>query len=193
MFKKYTSLENTYRGEFLERIKGHGFWDETYVVQEKVHGANLSFWTTNGEDFTTAKRSGNLEEDEVFYNHHMVLDSIQPKLKMIWTDIQKDFKDVSQMTIFGEILGGDYPHPEVEVNRKAQIVQKGIFYGPSNYFYGFDILINREQYLDVEQVNYYFEKHQVLHAETSNLKVITLACFFKVFTISVLVVYYSIF
>ena len=40
MFRKYNSIENTYREEFLERIKSHGFWNDEFVVQEKVHGAN---------------------------------------------------------------------------------------------------------------------------------------------------------
>lgn len=43
MFKKYNSIENTYRQEFLDKIKGHGFWEDEFVVQEKVHGANLSY------------------------------------------------------------------------------------------------------------------------------------------------------
>jgi len=166
MFKKYASLENTYRSEFLERIKNHGLWNETYVVQEKVHGANLSFWTVDGDCFVGAKRSGDIEPNENFYNHHIVLESIKPILKRIWLDIKADFIDVNQMTIFGEILGGDYPHAQVEVNKKAQKVQKGIYYGPNNYFYGFDILLNTDTYLDVEKANSYFEKHKLLHAKT---------------------------
>ena len=51
MFKKYTSIENIYREEFLDRIKSHGFWDDDFIVQEKAHGSNLSYWTTNGRDF----------------------------------------------------------------------------------------------------------------------------------------------
>ena len=43
MFKKYHSIENSYRTEFINRIKGHMFWNETFIVQEKAHGANLSF------------------------------------------------------------------------------------------------------------------------------------------------------
>ena len=69
MFKKYTSIENTYRTEFLDRIKGHHMWEKRYVIQEKVHGSNLSFWTVNGEQFHTAKRTEGLDIDEKFYNH----------------------------------------------------------------------------------------------------------------------------
>ena len=166
MFKKYTSIENTYRDEFLDRIKGHGFWDDEFIVQEKVHGANLSYWTTNGEDFFSAKRTDQIAKDEKFYNHDSILKGIKPKLKSIWLDLKKEIKDLEQLTIFGEIIGGDYPHKEVDSNKKAIMVQKGIFYSPKNHFYAFDILINSELYLDVDTSNELFEKQNLLHAKT---------------------------
>ena len=55
-FKKYNSIENSYQIEFLNEIKEQGFNDLEYVVQEKVHGANLSF-ITNGKDIISAKRT----------------------------------------------------------------------------------------------------------------------------------------
>lgn len=166
MFKKYTSIENTYREEFLDRIKGHGFWEDEFVVQEKVHGANLSYWTTNGEDFHSAKRTAELLPDERFYNHQLILEEIKPKLQNIWLDLKNDLEDLNQLTIFGEIIGGDYPHEDVKKDKKAIMVQKGIFYSPHNHFYAFDILVNLTTYLDVEVANRYFEKHDLLHAKT---------------------------
>lgn len=166
MFKKYTSIENTYREEFLDRIKGHGFWNEEFIVQEKVHGANLSYWTTDGEHFFSAKRTAQIESDEKFYNQELILKDIEPQLKNIWSDLKNEVADLKQLTIFGEIIGGDYPHPEVAVNRKSVMVQKGIYYSPNNHFYAFDILINKEQYLDVELANHHFSKQGLLHAKT---------------------------
>lgn len=166
MFNKYTSIENTYREEFLDRIKGHGFWDDEFVVQEKAHGANISYWTTNGVDFFAAKRTDQIEDDEKFFNHDLVLNEIKPQLKSIWSDLKSETNGLNQMTVFGEIIGGSYPHPEVQVDKKAILVQKGIYYGPKNYFYAFDILINSERYLDVEEANQFFERYDLLHAKT---------------------------
>ncbi|OJJ15040.1 RNA ligase, Rnl2 family [marine bacterium AO1-C] len=166
MFKKYTSIENTYRDEFLDRIKGHGFWEDEFIVQEKVHGANLSYWTTNGKDFFSAKRTAQLSNEEKFYNHDLILSEIQPKLESIWSDLTNEIEDLKQFTIFGEVIGGDYPHQAVEADRKAIMVQKGIFYSPKNHFYAFDILINSETYLDVEVANHYFDKQDLLYAKT---------------------------
>ena len=166
MFKKYTSIENTYRDEFLERIKGHGFWEDEFIVQEKVHGANLSYWTTDGEGFFSAKRTGPILADEKFYNHDSILKELKPKFKNIWLELKNTLGDLKQLSIFGEIIGGDYPHEDVEADKNAIMVQKGIFYSPENIFYAFDMLINSEQYLDVEFANELFEKHNLFHAKT---------------------------
>jgi len=166
MFKKYNSLENTYRNEFLERIKSHGFGEDEFVVQEKVHGVNISFWTTDGKTFFAGKRTGIIEKNEKFYNYEKVLDEIRPKLQLLWENITSGFPELKQLTVFGELFGGDYPHPQVEADKNAVLVQKGIFYSPKNHFYAFDILLNTEKYVDVNLANKYFESVNLLYAKT---------------------------
>ena len=166
MFKKYSSIENSYRKEFLEKIKEQGYWNETYVVQEKVHGSNLSFWTSDGIDFISAKRTGILTSDEIFYNYKQVLEDIKPNLQGIWKDLKADFPDLKEMAIFGEVFGGNYPHPEVVKDKTAVKVQKGVFYSPKNMFYAYDIMINGEKYLDVDYINKLFKKHGLVYAKT---------------------------
>lgn len=166
MFKKYTSIENTYREEFLDRIKGHFFGKDEFVVQEKAHGSNLSYWTRNGEDFHAAKRTGPLTEDEKFYNFQLILSEIKPQLQHIWNDLKQEIPDLEQLTFFGEVIGGTYPHPEVAKDKAAIRVQKGVFYSPKNHFFAFDLMINADRYLDIDVANNYFEKYQLLHAKT---------------------------
>jgi len=166
MFKKYNSIENTYREEFLERIKSHGFWNDEYVVQEKVHGANLSYWTTDGQIFHAAKRTTNLDPAERFYNFQTVLAKLQPKFENIWQQLKIDYPDLTQLTIFGELMGGAYPHPAVDKNKSAKKIQKGIHYSPNNDFFAFDMLLNRTDFLSVTKVNQLFEKEGLLHAKT---------------------------
>ncbi|MEL6655327.1 MAG: RNA ligase, Rnl2 family [Bacteroidota bacterium] len=166
MFKRYSSIENTYREEFLSRIKGHGFWREEYVVQEKAHGSNLSYWTNDGVNFRAGKRSGPLEEGEKFYNFAQILERITPKLQAIWTDLKRANESLEQLTVFGELIGGSYPHPEVARTKDAFKVQKGVFYTPDNLFYAFDILIDAQEFLDIETANQLFEKHGLLYAKT---------------------------
>ncbi|MCH2044302.1 MAG: RNA ligase, Rnl2 family [Saprospiraceae bacterium] len=166
MFKKYNSIENTYREEFLRRIQAAGFWREEYIVQEKVHGANLSYWTRDGEQFFAAKRTSQIGEEETFHNYDLILKELEPSFKNIWQDLKAKIENLEQLTIFGEIIGGDYPHPDIEPDKKAIVVQKGVYYSPSNRFYAFDIMVNTTTYLDVDMVNAYFEQENMLHAKT---------------------------
>lgn len=166
MFKKYNSIENTYREEFLNRIQSHGFWEDEYVVQEKVHGANLSYWTTDGLTFHAGKRTSKLSAEEKFYNFQTVLAELQPKLVNIWNAISITHPNLKQMTIFGELMGGSYPHSEVPRNPKAIKTQKGIFYSPNNEFFAFDILLNQADFLSVTTANRLFEHEGLLHAKT---------------------------
>lgn len=166
MFKKYNSIENSYRKEFLEKIKRHDVFDKTYVVQEKAHGSNLSFWTTDGMNFKAGKRSGPIGNDEKFYNYEMILDKSIQKFRGLFSSIKVDYPDITQMTIYGEVIGGNYPHKDVEKINDAIKVQKGILYAPSNEFFAFDICINSDQYLNADVVSRLFEQENLLYAKT---------------------------
>lgn len=163
-FNKFNSIENTYQKEFIASLYERGFADNDYVVQEKAHGANLSF-ITDGVNILCAKRNGLIEKDENFYNFHTVLSNYKSKCLELFKQLATDY-DLKKLTIFGELIGGGYPHKEVAVNKNAKLVQRGIYYSPNNDFYAFDILINGNEYLDVELANTLFKKHGFLHAKT---------------------------
>ena len=168
MFRKYNSIENSYRKTFLERIKGHGLWENEFVVQEKVHGSNLSYWTTDGIDFCAAKRTAALGNGEKFYNHELLLGELNTKFSQIWNTPKLKYPTIHQMTIFGEVIGGDYPHKDITANKKAIRVQKGIYYSPDNHFFAFDIMLNATTFLSVSEANFLFEKEGLLHAKKYN-------------------------
>lgn len=163
-FKKYNTIENSFQQKFISAIMKQGFGDLEYVVQEKVHGANLCF-ITDGQTILTARRNELILDDEIFYNSNLVLEKYQSKIFELFLDVSERFHAKS-VTVFGEIFGGGYPHPEVPVDPNAQLVQRGIYYCPSNDFYAFDILINGESYLYTETVNQLFEKHNFHYAKT---------------------------
>lgn len=166
MFRKYNSIENTYQKGFIEKIKAHEYDKYEYVVQEKAHGANMGFWTSDGIIFHPAKRSALIEAGEAFYNFQAVMTKILEKLRAIWKQLEHEIPDLTELTVYGELIGGDYPHPDVEKDPSATKVQKGIYYSPSNELYGFDILINNNRYLNTLQVENIFQKHGLLHAKT---------------------------
>ncbi len=136
-FEKFNSIENV-KTSILNKIDTL-FPSTTFVVQEKVHGANFSF-ITDGEYVRCGKRTSIIEEDEVFYNHNKLSHLHENVLKLSKLTKSQD------VIVYGEICGGNYPHKDVE-NQGTKAIQKGIFYSSKIQFFAFDIKINGE-YVD---------------------------------------------
>lgn len=164
-FKKYNSIENTYQKAIIDKIFIQGFDKETYIVQEKVHGSNFSFYT-DGKIVKIAKRTDFITEDEVFNNAHQVADKYREKVINLFNLMQATIENVSNIIIYGELFGGNYAHKAVKKIEGAARIQKGIDYCPDNDFYAFDIKINSTYYLSVKEANDWFEKTGFFYAKT---------------------------
>ena len=122
-FTKFPSLENTYRQKEIDKIVMMEIKDQ-WVVTEKVHGANFSFWVyknveTKEIDIKCAKRSGWIEEDEKFFNYKPVLEKYRPMLEKLRGDVLDNF------VIYGELFGGN--------------IQNGMCYSLEQDFVAFDM------------------------------------------------------
>ena len=121
-FTKFPSLENTYRQKEIDKIQSMMIQDK-WVVTEKVHGANFSFWVTKDDmgsvNIKCAKRSGWIEEDEKFFNYKSVLEKYRPMLEKLRGDVLDDF------VVYGELYGGN--------------IQNGMCYALDQDFIAFDI------------------------------------------------------
>lgn len=167
-FKKYSSIENSYNREFMERIMAEMPTDLEYVVQEKVHGANISF-LCDGQDIQFAKRTSVVSEDEKFYNYEELLDAYRERVLKLFANVKKRYSGVKSISVFGEMFGGLYPHEEVQRIGRLPLIQKGVFYTPTHEFYGFDIYIfdaQEAKYLSVTETNEIFEQEGFFYART---------------------------
>ena len=167
-FKKYSSIENSFSKEFMERVVAEMPTDLEYVVQEKVHGANTSF-LCDGESVRFAKRTSLLEQDEKFYDYAELLERYREKVVALTKEVMGKYSDTRSISIFGEMFGGTYPHKEVQPNRKMTAIQKGVCYTPGHEFYAFDIYVIGDgggRYLSVDEANELFEKHGFFYART---------------------------
>lgn len=122
-FNKFPSLENTYRQKEIDKIVMMEIKDQ-WVVTEKVHGANFSFWVyknveTKEIDIKCAKRSGWIEEGEKFFNYKSVLEKYRPMLEKLRGDVLDNF------VIYGELFGGN--------------IQSGMCYSLEQDFVAFDM------------------------------------------------------
>jgi Rnl2 family RNA ligase len=167
-FKKYNSVENTYDKDFLERVKLEGYGSLTYVVQEKVHGANCCFMT-NGKEIHFAKRTGLVESGEKFYNYEELLTRYEERVILLYSLVKEKYPGTESISVYGEMFGGKYPHPDVENDSRVMCIQKGIFYCPNHEFYGFDVYVHgmdTNRYLPVYELNKLVEESKFLYAKT---------------------------
>lgn len=144
-FEKYPKIENTYRRDFMSFITGEGKTDGTWIVTEKIHGANFSFWT-NGNVVRMAKRTCLIADTDNFYGSLKIWEELKGKIKDLFHFMHPVPKEVA---VFGEIFGGSYPHPKVAQDHQAKKVQSGIYYCPDNQFMIFDIKVDKD-FLDFD-------------------------------------------
>ncbi|MDR2585149.1 MAG: RNA ligase family protein, partial [Prevotellaceae bacterium] len=167
-FKKYSSIENTYDKDFLERVRLYCPPEQEFVVQEKVHGSNICL-VTDGSSVHFGKRSGFVEVDEKFFDYEELLDRYHSKVVLLFSMVKKEFPDLVSLTLFGEMFGGRYPHPDVKNNFKTINIQKGVFYCPYHEFYAFDMYValsDSSRFLSVDEANAFFELGGFFYAKT---------------------------
>ena len=141
-FKKFQSIENSYRQKEIQSIQIN-FPNEQFVVQEKIHGSNFSFWT-DGKVVKCAKRSAFIKDDESFFGYEALLDTYEKHILYLFEELRTDKylnEDLTELAIFGEIYGGTYPHPDVP-RQNVSKVQGGVYYSPDVNFIAFDIKAN---------------------------------------------------
>lgn len=78
------------------------------IISIAVHGANFSF-ITNGEEINCAKRTGFVEADEVFHNHHLVLENHREKILKVYAALKEKYPELYEVAIYGELFGGKQP------------------------------------------------------------------------------------
>lgn len=167
-FKKYSSIENHFNLEFMEKVVAEMPQDLEYVVQEKVHGANTSF-LCDGNELRFAKRTSMLADEEKFYEYPELLEVYKDKVLKLFARIKESHPEVVTISVFGEMFGGFYPHNAVKANRGLSHIQKGVCYTPEHEFYGFDIYLSdgeNGRFLSVDEVNELFESEGFFYAKT---------------------------
>ena len=167
-FKKYSSIENHFYKDYLDQVREQVPADMQWVVQEKVHGTNTSF-LCDGNDVKFAKRTSILGDDEKFYDYQEILEEYRDKVLSLYGRVCSQHKDVASISVFGELFGGAYPHPDVQRIGRLTLIQKGVFYTPSHEFYGFDIYAFTNDggyYLSVDEANALFEAEGFFYARS---------------------------
>lgn len=147
-FKKYNSIENTYRDKFIEiiRNKAPQLIYAQWSITEKIHGANVQI-CLEGDEIDIGKRTSFIEENEPFYNIETVLSPHFDNVRKLKHAIE-EIKGISidRLVVFGELFGGTYKHKDVDRVQNASVIQKGVQYCPQNDVIFFDIYIEYTNY-----------------------------------------------
>jgi Rnl2 family RNA ligase len=145
-FKKYSSIQNSYRDKFVDECLcaiTTGYCIDDFVVEEKAHGSNFSFYY-NGEELKTASRNEFLKNDgKSFHQSHLVKDRYTNAIKALCSLL--DCSENITIRVIGELIGGSYQHPNVEKVQNLRGVQKEVDYCPGHEFYAFDLFFLSEE------------------------------------------------
>lgn len=111
-----------------------------WVATEKVHGAHFAL-VCDGVEVRPAKRRELLGEDDL--DEFFGVSRIWPTLSVAaarCAAILRDGEEVADavVTLYGELAGGRYPHPDVPETEGAQPVQTGVWYAPGLFWLLFD-------------------------------------------------------
>lgn len=152
-FKKYSEIENTYREDFIAKVREAGFDDSekfTYACFTKIDGSNFSMILDENDEFHCAKRTSflTLEESAKFSRSNVVIEKMQmPELmKEIKAYIKNFYADKIYfiksenfiLHLYGELCGGMYRHKDVEPVKNAAKIQGRVSYHPDNIWICFD-------------------------------------------------------
>lgn len=123
-FNKFSSLENTYRQNLIDKVQYEGKDGGLWMATEKLHGANFSFWC-DGTEVKVASRTQFV--DGTFYNCQAVINKYQDCVMDLWRECSQGCREKIDVVVYGELFGGN--------------VQKEVEYGEKN-FNAFDVVIN---------------------------------------------------
>ena len=164
-FHAYDSISNKVGGP----APGSDDCTTLWVATHKIHGVNMSVTIhRDAAKVAYGRRTAYLKPDEKFHDFMDVLPHVAK-----WRNLLTSFPDTTAcVTVYGELFGGSYPHPDVKVSKKAAAikpVQRGVWYSPTRQFVAFDIRVEGEdgtgRYLDLPEAQAVFKAHGVPHVE----------------------------
>lgn len=124
--KTYTTIENYYNKDFIEKIKIN-FKDDIFIAQEKINGCNFSFqinYNSSNKDYNKIICSsrnqtiGILTDNDApkLFGTKDLLISKYDDLYKLKHNIYNFLSNISAMQIYGELFGGLYNHQLVKKN-----------------------------------------------------------------------------
>lgn len=106
-----------------------------WVALEKLHGGQLVV-AFDGDRAYVGKRKAWLGADEPFFGWQLLAAELAAGVRALAAAA-----GAKHLVLFGEIIGGSYPHPDVAPVPGLSPVQTGIWYTPALAWIAFDALV----------------------------------------------------
>ena len=135
-FKKYASIENSYREKHIQETLESTDYDMNLscVAQEKIHGANISFhFKRDNDNYKVASRNRILENGEQFYDVWNVINDnldLIALLQEVASDCFEQSYYIQEVHFYGELFGGG--------------IQKGVDYGKEKRILIYDVSLTSQ-------------------------------------------------
>lgn len=165
-FSSYEKMPNNFKKLNLKEEDFKELDKLSWVVTEKIHGANFSF-IYEGRTLKFGKRKEYLSWKDDFFGFQTIVKKYEENILEVFEELSSKIKGAKYI-IYGELFGGQYPHPDVPAIDELNAIQTGVYYSPKIEFCAFDIAIESEEekyYLDFEKAIGYFEKHGLFYAK----------------------------
>ena len=129
----YEKMRESAAGWQLDEADMRAVIKAPWAVTEKIHGANFVV-VTDGTDVRFGKRKALLAAGESFFGHAALAADLSVAALAIWRAV-----GAPKISIYGELFGGHYPHPEAPSSAGVQAIQTGVWYAPDVRYAVFDI------------------------------------------------------
>ncbi|GAA1981829.1 RNA ligase family protein [Catenulispora subtropica] len=125
--------------KMASRGKGDTPGAHEWVATEKVHGAHFAL-VCDATGVRPAKRRELLDEDDLdgFFGVSRIWPTVAVAAARCATTLRESAAEDAVVTLYGELAGGGYPHPDVPAVDGAQPVQTGVWYAPDLFWLLFD-------------------------------------------------------
>ncbi len=129
MFKKWPSIENSYRERFIYPFLGQypELADETFIITEKLHGSNIQIYFEPDKPYRVGSRNRFLSTGDKFYD---IWNTLKQYQEVIAHFEQRANESRCTYRLFGELFGGS--------------IQKGVKYQQEHRIAFFGLMIDDE-------------------------------------------------
>ncbi|MFC9619424.1 RNA ligase family protein [Streptomyces sp. NPDC056930] len=117
-----------------------------WIAVEKVHGAHFAV-VCDGTGVHPAKRRELLGDDALdgFFGVSRIWPVLSVAAARFASATRSAWGDAAVVTIYGELAGGCYPHPDVPAVAGVEPVQTGVWYAPGLHWLPFDASVEEAE------------------------------------------------